>query len=1050
MKKLLASPQKRGFLKKYQGILAPMLDRRSRLGLTISVGVALGAWLFVGCGPAAAPPPAPPPKPTPSAAPAPLAVVPPEPEPPLVPLRTGALAPLEDPPLELSVHARADDGAFEILELDWPLPPSPDGVSSNSGVVLLSNWRAATVAVEPALDAFAFFQSGVEVKDKQATSVLQIWIRRKKSQAPVDGTLYMGAYWGSPGHRQHFHAPLDGRLRSEPTLVKTWAKGLTDSLSRRADAPGQFAARRLAERYLGPQPAPRAEPGPGPKRAARRDPTLDASFELSQLMDTTTGRVSLQRALEQHRGLFLAVAKQKQTIPVEQLMAPNLARHPWPTLQAALHQSAPDEPLARAVPAEFYFLRARDFARFLALLDVVDTFAEPAADLLDRHTEARDTFARYETELGLERSALTRLLGPAVVTDVALVGSDPYVHEGTDVTLIFRVKSPALFATALTASLAKHAAEHPGLKETTLHEDGVTITLSRSSDGRIRRQRATVGEFELVSNSANALRRVIATLKGKHPSLAAEPDFSYMLARDAGTPNDVLAYLGDRFVSTVVGPAQKIGEARRQIALGELLAPGYAALALGLIDGRGPKSTAELLASRLLLRSELRHADGSAIDWEPGRAPHSAWGAPALLEPLIDLPAVTRATAAEKSGYERFARSYEALWSDHIDPIALRLTEAPGADGRVVTADLRVLPALRREYRDLIGTVGKQRLRVPALLAGLSGAIGLGADADLRHELSQMSRFIGGGKSFAFDWLGDYALVGVTARNALANAAHQEWFNRIELPRSADTPPPPSSFLSQSTATLPLYVALGVRSRVGAGLFLTALRGLAREAAPGVAEWGTGASYHGQEVVAVHFREHDVRGALYYALTENALVLSLNETVLHQALDLLAAHPPVALAAGQVPPADAGQLVVELSPEKGDALYQALAWSGAEAMLERAEESQTLAGAVLLGARELGADSAAVRERMRAYLGAVVVTPEGKDYVLAPEGVKDPDHGTPYAPVFPELPVPGSPLERVLSGLRRVRTALSFDDEPGGAPDNPLTSLHARVTLELR
>jgi len=52
--------------------------------------------------------------------------------------------------------------------------------------------------------------------------------------------------------------------------------------------------------------------------------------------------------------------------------------------------------------------------------------------------------------------------------------------------------------------------------------------------------------------------------------------------------------------------------------------------------------------------------------------------------------------------------------------------------------------------------------------------------------------------------------------------------------------------------------------------------------------------------------------------------------------------------------------------------------------------------------------------------------------------------------VYPVLPVPGSPLERVLGGLARVRTALSFDPEPGSAPGQPLASLHARVTLELR
>jgi hypothetical protein len=52
--------------------------------------------------------------------------------------------------------------------------------------------------------------------------------------------------------------------------------------------------------------------------------------------------------------------------------------------------------------------------------------------------------------------------------------------------------------------------------------------------------------------------------------------------------------------------------------------------------------------------------------------------------------------------------------------------------------------------------------------------------------------------------------------------------------------------------------------------------------------------------------------------------------------------------------------------------------------------------------------------------------------------------------VWPALPVPGSPLEKVLTKLARLRTSLSFDDEPGSGGEERLQSLHARVSLELR
>ena len=71
-------------------------------------------------------------------------------------------------------------------------------------------------------------------------------------------------------------------------------------------------------------------------------------------------------------------------------------------------------------------------------------------------------------------------------------------------------------------------------------------------------------------------------ITGRAPRLADELDFRYMLARDAATPADVLAFMSDRFVGEVIGPRQKVLEARRQIALAELSRPGLRGAALRL------------------------------------------------------------------------------------------------------------------------------------------------------------------------------------------------------------------------------------------------------------------------------------------------------------------------------------------------------------------------------------------------------------------------------------------------------------------------------------
>jgi hypothetical protein len=83
--------------------------------------------------------------------------------------------------------------------------------------------------------------------------------------------------------------------------------------------------------------------------------------------------------------------------------------------------------------------------------------------------------------------------------------------------------------------------------------------------------------------------------------------------------------------------------------------------------------------------------------------------------------------------------------------------------------------------------------------------------------------------------------------------------------------------------------------------------------------------------------------------------------------------------------------------------------------------------------------------------GVVPLTPDGSLYRLSRQGVEDPARGTLYAPVYPATPVPGSPLADVVSRFERLRTEVSFDDEPGAGGERAETrSFFAKMTLDLR
>ena len=79
-------------------------------------------------------------------------------------------------------------------------------------------------------------------------------------------------------------------------------------------------------------------------------------------MDTTTGVMSMQEALQKDRGLRLDRGDEQRTIAVSELVLPALDAHPFAAMQAKLPEpgAGAPEPLAAAVPAEFWYARVDD------------------------------------------------------------------------------------------------------------------------------------------------------------------------------------------------------------------------------------------------------------------------------------------------------------------------------------------------------------------------------------------------------------------------------------------------------------------------------------------------------------------------------------------------------------------------------------------------------------------------------------------------------------------------------------------------------------------
>lgn len=856
----------------------------------------------------------------------------------------------------------------------------------------------------------------------------RIWVRRRektpRSPGPLLADVYLPAYKSRaqvvPGQRIRFQLSPKGEAPQTPGLEATYLKALSIS-----GEEGDPVAWLLASDAAAPARA-----------TERRELPDDFGAEL---MRAASGYDSLEDALQTQVVLRRARAKEPATIRIKDLEGPRLATHPWAEMIRKLPGRAAPEPMAAFIPADFYYLRAKDYSSLERFLEHSDTFGTPALSALSSSGKLLDLAQTYRTELGIPASEWTRIFGPRLILELALVGSDPFLRTGSDLTLVLRVNSRPLFLTALEAPRSALQSE---LTRGTARYGNYEIEIYQSADGRVRQHIAhgVVDGAELVaiSNSRRALELTLDTWTKKSASLAAEPDFAYMLARDADVEGELLFFAGDRFIARSMSPAQRILDARRHLAHADLLRVSYGELLYRGVFGRAPTSADELFKAPWLGAEYRTHVTGEKLEFAPDRAPRSTFGSPARLSSLLDLPPIERVTASEKSAYEQLARDYEAIWGTRIDPIALRATTRDSS----LEFHLRVLPVSQAgSYEDIERWSGGGTTRRKTPLSGLGASLAIGPTSPLRRALASQSQGMLG-LNLNLDWLGEFIEVGLMDGPEILRLA----LEAPEVPRPPGSPAPEEKGDLERLGDLPLYLTLDLKSAGGATIFLATLRKLASDAAPGAVEWGEFAKVG--KTVVVQIKTHDL--ALYYALTDKQLHVALSSETLEKLLER-GDSPSEATSTdltrtGAASKQLGGELNVDLLPSPSKSgLFLALAW-----LLEAARYEQGLsdpkAELLLTVHPELGAGGSAYFEKSRELLGYVPVSPDGAPLELGPEGLKDPLRGSRYRPVWPEAPAKNGPLARVVELLRAARLEVGTDLEPGNEPER---SLRSRVRIEL-
>jgi len=929
-----------------------------------------------------------------------------------------AVARADEPPAigtKVRTFKQGDEGYFLVV-----LEAPPDPLAKPVGPVRLEVARGARLVVPPSIASFPpadWLRRVAEGGSYVAAGVA--FAGRLDDDGPVEAALVVD------GRRQALAIEAPAKDGGDERARTEWRAARVIQAERlRAAAPGDaylaYYAAYLAGEWRGD-----AAPDLG-----RPEPV--------DLYSLATGSLAIQETLQLDRLLRRAAAPEASTVPLASLAGPTVKSHPFAAMLAG-REVATDE-LSLLCPEDALFVRARSLT---ALMDALEFALGWGNHLLEMATvRAHDEGVREKLEgaLCLRTDPLSRPFYDEVVRDVAVVLGDPFVAEGTDVTLVLRAQRRAVLEGRIDQLRAERRKARPDAVEREWKHLGIGGRSLATDDRAVSCHQAWIGDTYVVSTSEVAARAAVECLAGKRPALGRALDYRYMRtilpAGDAA--EDVFVYLSDAFVRKLVGPRAKILEKRRLECMAGLRLAGYAVRAFRVERGRAPRSVEETVEGGFLSPLALGCPDGGAYDLGAGAGPRcSVHNRLRYVTPASEL-ALEKVTEREAADYGAFVEGYERYWSRFFDPIGVRIAVRPDA----VALETVVLPLLDNTiYDGLKEAIGGETI-------AFAGAQPPARDAVLSLRVRASPR-LAGEVAREVGRAGEPGAVAVALLNATGSTLALDLHDATPL-YDVDVTGLLGLFLQESRGLdeemllvapvitqlfLPTSIGIEVRDEAAFRAALLRLEALVTYELRNEREMGLPlrfAAYALQGTRPGHrvalFEWGPFRLRLHYGLQDGFFTVAGGRKLLEDRLARQVAP------AADVPDVR-GHLLLALNLDAARALgpEMDLTWEEGARAACLANVGPLEALAEVPGDPDaLGLDLEGVRR----------FCPDGGRYERDPAtgALRCPVHGTPDAPRQPAAPVGGSPFGELRRRFRGVAAGLEFTEE----------GLHTRVVIRRR
>jgi hypothetical protein len=597
-------------------------------------------------------------------------------------------------------------------------------------------------------------------------------------------------------------------------------------------------------------------------------PTRNTGLEKS--MDLFSGGRAISENLQLNRELRLSTDEQNRTIPVSSVTGITIDEIPW---KDWMKDEKPKlDSIASILPHDQHAIIFSSYASMLEVMDEATLRATPLLRLSEDRAESARSKEKYSQQLCLPVDELSRILGPKLISSVAITGSDPFLRTGTSLTLIFEAKQKEGLLAALAMRRMQAKEKFPQAKPVSGKiPKSVNHTYEgiASPDRTIRSFVSSFNEFVVVTNSMEQLTRLARVFDKKETNLASLEEYHFFRQRYPITPGnqeDAFLMITDATIRRWCGPEWRIGATRRT------------------------------RAAAVIAELQARHESGSPLNAKEfpelgkvflinGQVQSSRFGNLSFLKSVNELN-IKKITAAEKKAYEFFRDRYQSHWSKYFDPISAKLSINEGK----IEGDLSILPLIGgTDYRQMIQTVGDVKLKSesgdPHPETVFHWVTAIDMDSPRFKQASNfaaiMAPSLGAG---AFSWVGESFSLYLDKSpffDGMQKAFREKGMKGLE------------DFSEKNLGRIPLGMNVEVRNPFKLTAFLAGLRAWIEQTAPGMTVWSNHA-HKGQGYVKIApgkgleddlVKEGSAPIALYYVPSPQMFTISLSEKIIQKAIE---------------------------------------------------------------------------------------------------------------------------------------------------------------------